>query len=184
MQQAYPEMLRRLRDTLLAELQVPNISSAMLAELRNRADNVKNLAGDHRLEAFVIRLCEFDASDGDMESLASMAANKPARNWVDNDIDRATVQIAELARHFMRAESFAHVKGRRDMRHSMAVTVGLAGRPITMFDEFEITNLDRTNVDGLIAKMRDTLGEEQRHVILAALAELSADYLESATIEP
>ena len=70
------------------------------------------------------------------------------------------------------------------MRHSMAVTVGLAGRPITMSDEFEITNLDRTNVDGLIAKMRDTLGEEPRHVILAALAELSADYLESATIKP
>ena len=184
MQQAYPEMLRRLRDTLLAELQVPNISSAMLTELRNRADNVKNLAGDHRLEAFVIRLCEFDASDGDMESLASMAANKPARNWVDSDIDRASIEIAELARHFMRAESFAHVKGRRDMRHSMAVTVGLAGRPITMSDEFEITNLDRTNVDRLIAKMRDTLGEEPRHVILAALAELSADYLESTTIKP
>ena len=184
MQQAYPEMLRRFRDTLLEELQVPNSSSAMLTELRNRAENVKDLAGDHRLEAFVIRLCEFDASDGDMESLASMAANKPARSWVDSDIDRATVEIADLAQRFMRAESFAHVKGRRDRRHSMAVTVGLAGRPVTMFDEFEITNLDRTDVDGLIVKMRRTLGQEERHIILAALAELSADYLKFDTIEP
>ena len=35
--QAYPSMLHRLRDIMLAELQVPNISPQSLAELRDRA---------------------------------------------------------------------------------------------------------------------------------------------------
>ena len=34
LQQAYPAMLHRLREILLSELQVPNASAPMLAELR------------------------------------------------------------------------------------------------------------------------------------------------------
>ena len=40
---AYPAMLTRLREILLAELQVPNISPAMLEGLRDRAENVRDL---------------------------------------------------------------------------------------------------------------------------------------------
>ena len=95
LQQAYPAMLHRLRETLLAELQVPNASAPMLAELRARAENIRELGGDHRIEAFLIRLAQFSGTDEDMESLASMAANKPPRNWVDTDIDRAIFELAE-----------------------------------------------------------------------------------------
>ena len=73
LRQAYPAMLHRLRETLLTELQVPNASPPMLAELRARADNVRDLSGDHRMEAFVMRLAQFSGTDADMESLASMA---------------------------------------------------------------------------------------------------------------
>ena len=51
---AYPMMLSRLREVLLSELHVPNTSPAMLEELRARAKNVRELGGDHRLEAFII----------------------------------------------------------------------------------------------------------------------------------
>ena len=37
---------------MLAELQVPNVSPQSLAELRARADNIRQLAGDFRLDAF------------------------------------------------------------------------------------------------------------------------------------
>ena len=37
--QAYPSMLHRLRDIMLAELQVPNLSPQSLCELRERAEN-------------------------------------------------------------------------------------------------------------------------------------------------
>ena len=181
LQQAYPAMLHRLRETLLSELQVPNASAPMLAELRARAENVRDLSGDHRMEAFVMRLSRFFGVDEDVESLAGMVANKPSRSWVDADIDRATIELAGMALRFMRLESLAHVKGRADKRHSMAVTVGMGGRPATVHDEFDVTSLERPEVDVLVSKMKETLqtaGEERRNVILAALAELSALYLD------
>ena len=183
LKQAYPAMLHRLRETLLAELQVPNASPPMLAELRTRAGNIRQLAGDHRLEAFIVRLTQFQGSNEDMESLASMATNKPVRNWVDSDIDRAAVDLAELAQQFIRAEVFAHVKGRPDKRHAMAVVVGMDGRPTPVHDEFDITDRERGKVDDLITQVDTALensGEKRRNIILAALAELSARYLKEA----
>ena len=177
---AYPAMLARLRETLLAELQVPNASGPLLAELRARAGNVRQLSGDHRLESFVVRLSHFYGSEQDMESLASMATNKPASIWVDADIDRTVVTLAEMAQSFIHLESYAHVKGRSDKRHAMAVTVGLNGQRSTVQDAFDVTDLDRFEVDQLIERIVKALeecGEERRNIILAALAELSARFL-------
>ena len=185
LRQAYPTMLRRLRETLLAELQVANTSQSMLAELRARAENIRQLAGDHRLEAFVVRLARFQGTDGDMESLASMATNKPARNWVDSDIDRATIELAGMAQQFIRAEIFAHVKGRPDKRHAMAVVVGMGDRPAPIHDEFDVTGPERGEVKALIDRIDAALkrsGEKRRNVILAALAELSARHLRSVDV--
>ena len=186
LQQVYPAMLHRLREILLSELQVPNASVPMLAELRARAENIRELSGDHRMEAFVMRLSQFHGNDEEMESIASMVANKPSRSWVDVDIDRTTVELAEMAQRFMRAESFSHVKGRSNKRHSMAVTVGIGGRPATVHDEFDVNSLERPEVDDLASKLKETLkttGEERRNVILAALAEISALYLDPAEAE-
>lgn len=187
LREAYPSMLYRLRETLLAELEVPNASPPMLAELRDRAKNIRQLGGDHRLEAFIVRLGQFRGSNEDMESLASMATNKPARNWVDADVDRAAVELAQLAQQFIRAEVFARVKGRPDKRHAMAVVVGMDGRPTPVHDEFDITDLEREKVKALISQVDEALnnsGENRRNIILAALAELSARYLRAAADTP
>ena len=182
LRQAYPTMLNRMRETLLAELQVPNASTSMLAELRARADNVRELGGDHRQEAFIVRLAEFEGGDEDMTGLAGMAVNKPVRDWVDPDIDRATVELATMAQRFIRAEAFARVKGRKDKRHAMAVVIGMEGQPKLVHDEFEITDRDQSAVRSLIDRVEGTLrgnGQERRNVVLAALAELSARYLDT-----
>ena len=189
LRQAYPTMLNRLRETLLAELQVPNASASMLAELRARSMNIRELSGDHRLEAFIVRLAQFKGRDEDIEGLASMSVHKPTWNWVDPDIDRAAVELARMAQQFLRAEAFARVKGRQDKRHAMAVFVGMGGRPTPVHDEFDITDIDRSEVSSLIDLMDTTLresGEGRRNIILAALAELSARYLDpaAATKEP
>ena len=180
---AYPEMLNRLRDSMLSELQVPNASPQSLAELRDRAENIRQLAGDFRLEAFVGRLSQFDGSDESFEGIASLAANKPPRDWVDPDLDQAAIELADMAQKFLRAETFARVKGRPNKRHAMAVVVGMGGRPTPVHDEFTITDLEREEVDALIKLVDAALnrsGEKPRNVILAALAELSARHLKKA----
>ena len=180
LQSAFPAMLHRLRETLLTELQVPNASPQLLAELRDRAENVRQLSGDHRQEAFVLRLSHFYGSDQDMESLASMATNKPPPTWVDADIDRAVVALAEMAQNFNHLESFAHVKGRADKRHALAVTVGMNGQRTTVQDVFDVTDLERVEVEQLIERLEKAVedcGEQRRNIILAALAEISARFL-------
>lgn len=179
--QAYPRMLRRLRETLLSELQVPNASSQALNELRARAENVKQLAGDLRLEAFVVRLSRFHGSDQDLEAIASLAAEKPPRDWVDLDLDRTAVEVATMSQKFVRSEAFARVKGREDKRHAIAIVVGLKGRPEPFVEEFDISDVDKIAVEELVQAMQATINgnsNSKRTVALAALAEMSAHYIE------
>lgn len=180
LEDSYPAMLTRLRETLLAELQVATLSPGMLKELRARADNICELGGDHRQEAFIMRLAQFEGSISDIEGLAGMAASKPVHGWVDPDVDKAAVELATMAQRFIRTEAFAHVKGRRDKRHSMAVVVGREGHSIPIYDEFEVSDGDRCTIDTLSDTIDQVLrdsGEEQRNIVLAALAEVSARYL-------
>ena len=184
---AYPSMLYRLRDIMLAELQVPNISPQSLNELCDRAQNVRQIVGDFKLEAFIGRISQFNGSDASIEDIASLAASKPPRQWIDTDLDRTTIEIAELAQKFLRAEKYARVKGRPDKRHAMAVVVGMDGRPTPFHDEFDITDLERSHVDELIKQVDKALEhsrERRRNIILAALAELSARYLKQAATDP
>ena len=140
---AYPSMLHRLRDIMLAELQVPNVSPQSLAEMRERAENIRQLAGDFRLDAFVGRLAQFDGSDESFEGISSLAANKPPRDWVDPDLDHAAIELADMAQKFLRAETYARVKGRPDKRQAMAVVIGMDGRPAPLLEEFDIADSDR-----------------------------------------
>jgi hypothetical protein len=180
---AYPSMLYRLRDLMLAELQVPNVSPQSIAELRDRAENATQVAGEFRLESFVGRLTQFDGSDQSFEDIASLAANRPPRDWVDPVLDQTAIDLAELAQRFIRVEAYTRVKGRPEKRQSMAVVIGIDGRPAPLLEEFDVTDADRAAVEELIGRVAaalDTADTSRRSVILAALAELTARYMEPA----
>ena len=178
---AYPLMINRLRDILLAELQVPNILPQSLLELRARAENIKELAGDFRLDAFVGRLSQFNGDDEGFEGIASLAANKPSRDWVDPDMDRASIELADMAQKFLKAETYTRIKGRPEKRQAMAVMIGIGGKPTPLLKEFNVIDTDKKAVDELVDKMANTVdGAEyqDRNIILAALAELSSRYMQ------
>ena len=180
---AYPEMLHRLRDIMLAELRVPNTSPSSMAELRARAKNIQQISGDFRLEAFVGRLSVFDGDDETFEGVASLAANKPPHTWVDPDLDRATMEIADLSRRFVRAETFAQVQGREQKRHMMTVVIGSGRQSEPFLKEFDIADTDRVSVDKMLWAIKNALkevGTNRQGVILAALAEISMDMEEEA----
>ena len=64
----------------------------------------------------------------------------------------------------------------------MAVTVGMNGQRATIQDVFDVTDLDRLEVEKVIERMESALekcGKQKRNIILAALAELSARFLDS-----
>jgi hypothetical protein len=178
--EAYPVMLARLQDLMLTELEVPNASPQALAELRARAENIRQLSGDFRLNAFVGRLSQFRGLEADMEGIASLATNKPARDWVDADLDQAFVEVADLSQKLIRIEAYARVRGRPDKRQAMAVVVGLDGRPTAVGGDFHVMDTDRSAIQDLIERVEEALVSsdgQRRNIILAALAEISARYL-------
>ncbi|WP_193174101.1 ATP-binding protein [Oricola nitratireducens] len=177
---AYPEMLNRFVDSMLDELHVPNRSPQALADLRARAENIEQIGGDFRLNAFIGRLARFAGGKEEIEGLASLAANKPPHDWIDMDLDRAQLAIAELSQQFNKAEAFARVKGRRDKRQAMAVVVGVSGRPTPFMNEFDVTDADREHIDLMVSKLEEAIaqgGGGNRDLVLAALAELSTRYM-------
>jgi hypothetical protein len=177
---AYPSMLARLRDIMLSELEVPNIAPQSLEELRARSENIRELSGNFRLEAFVGRLAHYDGRDETFEGIASLAANKPPRDWADPDLDQAAIEIADLAQRFLRAETYARVKGRPSNRDALAVVIGVNGRPVPLLEEFAVAESDRAEVEEIVARVTRVLEEAeatQSSVILAALAELSARFM-------
>jgi uncharacterized ubiquitin-like protein YukD len=154
-----------------------------MAALRERAENVKDVSGDFRLEAFVVRLASFQGADTDMEGIASLAINKPPRAWIDNDIDRAKVEITDLAQKFLRTENYARVKGRDDKRHSLAVVVGLNGRPTPISQDFEVAEADRQEIDKLISQLESIIDGDSlrnKNIVLAALVEMCARHIQNS----
>jgi energy-coupling factor transporter ATP-binding protein EcfA2 len=179
---AYPAMLTRLRDLTLEELQVPNTSAKAIAELRSRAANISQTAGDYRIEAFVQRLADYDGTAEEFGKIASLSIGKEMQNWIDLDIDQATIELADMAQRFLRAESFARVKGRDQTRRALSVVIGMEGSPAPISEEFAVQRGERQAVEQLIAQLQlglEQVGVSDRHIILAALTEISLRYMES-----
>jgi hypothetical protein len=185
--EASPNVLRRLRDTMLAELLVPNALPSSLTELHGRAENIRKLKGNLRLDAFTNRLIQFDGGYDHMEGIVSLAISKPPLNWIDTDLEAAAIEIADLAQKFIRAETFARVKGRKDKRQAMAVVIGINGHPTPIHKEFTVTDSDRADIDILIARLEEALPDgniKNKNIVIAALAELSARYLTQSNTIP
>ena len=64
-----------LRDLMFRELDVRPGTAA--SSLRARAENISEISGDFRLNAFIARLARWTGSDGDVEGIAGLAANNP-----------------------------------------------------------------------------------------------------------
>lgn len=175
----YPTMLNRLSNVLLSELQVPNDAPQSLQELRARADNIKKASGEYRNEAFTNRLAAYDGSTTAIEGIGSLAANKPPRDWVDVDMDQALIEIASLSEKFIHTETYARVQGRQKKRHAMAVIVAKDGHQKPIQASFQITDSDRPKIDALIERLKASVSQDNNNqaIILAALAELSSEYM-------
>lgn len=174
---AYPLLLRELEAVLLTELRLGGeLTEKVRADLQARAAAVRGLTGNYRLDAFATRLQTYSSELEEIEGLASLAANKPPRDWVDRDIDHARVEMAALAQEFVRAEAFAHVKGREDGRVRMAIFISDPSRPSPVHPDFDITSGQQREVRelaGQLERLLETAGAS-RDVALAALAELGA----------
>jgi hypothetical protein len=176
----YRAMLNELLSLMLRELDMDGVADAAIV-LRDRAENILQISGDHNLNAFVLRLARPLEGDVDIESIAGLAAHKPPKDWSDADLDQARIEIVAFAQQFVRMEALAIVKGRRPKRHAMAVVVGMGDRKNTRSHEFAISDHDGQAVRDVIATVEQAMSsasKQRKNVILAALAEISSRYMD------
>ena len=182
---AYSNMIHKLRDFMLIELKSGVNGIEAIEALQKRAENIKNLSGDFRQEAFVGRLSQFNGSDESFESIASLVANKPPRDWIDSNLRDAKVEISKMANMFIKNEAFAHVQNRENKRQSIALVIGLDGKSREPFhEEFQITDSDKRKVKKIASNLNAVL-KDVRHndkkLALAALAEIGAELIKDGS---
>lgn len=170
----YPRMLADLDRLLRHELRVRGDGDQGLAALQHRAKNVQGLAGNFRLDALATRLLGFTGSVEDIEGIASLAANKPPRDWVDRDVDAARVELAVLAQQFLKAEGFGRLKDRVDGRVAFAVYISDPRYPEPQSREIELTPEERRIAEALAGRMGALLESQGAtyDIAIAALASL------------
>lgn len=179
LQDAYPAMLAELEQRLLKELRVRGVGEASFEMLRRRAATVRSLTGNFRLDALATRLSNYSGSIEELEGLASLAANKPAKDWVDRDVDAARIELAALAQQFLRAEGFARLKDRPDGRVAMAVYISDPTHPEPTACEVEVSVADQQIADGLADRIAALIEQEalSQEIAIAALANLGLRFV-------
>ena len=171
---AYKLMLRDLEGALKRELRVRGDGELPLEALQRRALNVLGLTGNFRLDALATRLSTYTGRIEELEGLASLAANRPPRDWVDRDIDAARIELAALAQQFLKAEGFGHLKGRTDGRIGVAVYISDPAYPEPQTHEIDLSPPDRLIADALSARLQAIMTAEgaTRDIAIAAIANL------------
>ena len=180
MRAAYPNTLSELKALMLNELNVRVETSDALAALRDRADNIRQVGGDLKMDAFIGRLAQFHGTQEDMEGIASIAANKLPRDWNDGDREKANIGIVELSAQFLKLETMARVKGRKDKRHALAVVMGKGDASLPLFSEFQVSDEDRKDITALATAVDEALSnadQRRREIILAALVEVTSRFM-------
>ncbi|MEW6020133.1 MAG: ATP-binding protein, partial [Pseudomonadota bacterium] len=174
LREAYPAMLRALEAVLLGELRVRAEGDAPYAALHRRAEGVRGLTGNYRLDALATRLAQYGGRTDDIEGLASLAANRPPKDWVDRDVDNARVELAALAQQFLKAELYVHLKDREGGRIALGIYISDPRYPEPRAQEFELSAAERREGEELAARIGAFIAEVKasREVALAALASL------------
>jgi hypothetical protein len=182
---AYPAMMGELEAAMLAELRVRLEGKPdPIGCLRERAATIRGLTGNYRLDAFATRLMTYDLTKENIEAfegIAALAANKPTRDWLDRDVDHARIELASLAQEFVKAEGFAHVKGRNDGRLSLAIYSSDPRKDVPVRAEADITTAENGEVIALAEEVLALLEAKgiSRDAQLGVIAEVGARLAET-----
>ncbi|MDE0292474.1 MAG: ATP-binding protein [Candidatus Dadabacteria bacterium] len=184
--EAYPSLLKEFGLLLSEELQVGITTSTNIKRLRERAQSIRGATGDFRIDALATRLSSYDGTLDDIAGIASLAANKPVKDWIDLDVDRAKQEIVSLCYGFKKAELLARVQGRKTNRHSLALITALSGEEEIYDLEFNLLDDKKETILKLKKLIHQEISTESvdAEIAIAAIAELAAEYIRKIKEQP
>jgi len=169
-QNAFPTILKQVLDTVMNAVDQADHN---YVHLNTRAKVIKGIAGEFMMEAFVVRLENFDGSNQAIESLISLGCSKAPNHWIDRDIDVALMQLAKWSHDFRHAETLAPMRGRPSTRRALGVIfAGKRGEEVVA--SVDIDERDSARVSKLASRLVADLQAQPKDIALAALAEAGA----------
>jgi len=119
---AYRALLRRFALQITKELGVNVPLREAFKIVVERASALPKETTDLRLARFTDALKVAESEEGWIESICSLATNKPLRDWNDGDVDRCAHEITQLVNRFLTAETLSIVAHDADEHISKLVS--------------------------------------------------------------
>ena len=163
------ETLNAFQTHVLKEFGIFSVNESNLEELRNRARAIKRLSGDNRMEMFITNIEQLSLDISSFQRLASMLVNKPAKLWIDNDIDKIFVEATNASRNFINLETMAHIKGQKGSSFAFALVSHKQGTEAAKIQSQTLSKTDLETARSLMKQLRDT-GFNDNQTLAAALA--------------
>lgn len=181
MQSAYPKMLARVMDRTLETIDASFGSKKDIESIRLRSKTVIGISGDFRLDAFAGRLASLSLDPESVESLLSLAVNKPPKEWTDQDVDAALIQLAQLGLKFRQVEAVSSIQQRNPTRNAIAVVFGTGVQGKTVSESFDVSAAEDQRIQRLSDAIMNQFKDERREIVLAALAQAGTKLVEAAS---
>ena len=173
-------VISEFKSHLFRELGLSNDDSTAFAELAQRAENVRKMSGDNRMETFITNLLILNPEPVCFERLAGMLLNKPSKNWIDNDVERLFVEATNYCRHFNTLETMTHIKRRDDYKQAVSVVIQVSSSSDLKQMNMEISDGDKQAAISLSNQLKSLMKQNKLEWNSATLVGALAILLEEA----
>lgn len=175
------EFAERLADSFSLASDLPLLRS----ELVERARGILPKTADVSLKSFLIRVLSEQMSDAEwLESVATVLAGKPPKNWHDTDFDQAQLSLADIRRRFDNVEALHLAETDSTLASGTAlIRVCIAQTGASEHERIvSVRQSDQTALDALCDQLRSAIGQDKSlrpDTLLAGLAIVTRDLIEA-----
>lgn len=176
----YDNLMDDIKTNVFNAIGIDSRSKDSLELLKKRCSVVVGTSGDFRLDAFARRLGMADSGNKWVEGLASLATNKPPRDWTDADIDKANIELFELAKRFHRIELYAQAKRKQPGALSLAMFIEDGASVAEYTKSVYLNGSSHKYNEKIVKKVRNFIEEtcEDTNVRAVVIAELLKDLMD------
>ncbi|WP_163022974.1 MULTISPECIES: ATP-binding protein [Pseudomonas] len=179
MQLAYTKMLSDVLSSTLDSISASLENEEEVVALHHRSNTVIGISGNLQLDAFATRLSSLNLNPDSVDSLLSMAVQKPPRDWTDSDIDAALIQLAQWGLQFRQVEAVCSVRDRVPTRNAIAIVLGTGQKGKTVSESFDVSPSENRLIQKISTEIMKNFKDVSREVFLAALAQTATRLVES-----
>lgn len=170
----WPHKLKMIESGLLKDLD----HMGDLSNLRMRAQPLLKIKADPKLSIFIRRLSEYQGTSKEIENLLTLILKKQSKDWIDQDIDSAILQLKSWSEAFRRYETIVFDENQSNGRYAISMSFASQdGQAVSGIVDF--SKEEMSQIDAVVAKMNEQFSETslKKEIVLAAISKIGSELL-------